>query len=155
MVEIIPRAAGLHTRLYTHPDLHTCRERIGVDGQVNSAEALIGLLPQLSRSVDSLGTAYGSYITYEVSTALAFLAFRAAGVDLAVIEVGLGGRLDATNVVEPMATAITSISYDHMAILGNTLGAIAGEKAGIIKTGIPVICSARAPEAVATIERVA
>ena len=97
----------------------------------------------------------GTYITYEVSTALAFLAFRAAGVDHAVIEVGLGGRLDATNVVEPMMTAITSISYDHMAILGNTLGEIAGEKAGIIKEGVPVVCSAQAPEAITAIERVA
>jgi dihydrofolate synthase/folylpolyglutamate synthase len=155
MLESIQRAAGLRTGLYTQPDLHTFRERIRVDGQVISAEALIALLPQLRQAVDSLGTTYGSYITYEISTALAFLAFRAAGVDHAVIEVGLGGRLDATNVVEPMATAITSISYDHMAILGNTLGAIAGEKAGIIKTGIPVVCSAQAPEAVATIERVA
>jgi dihydrofolate synthase/folylpolyglutamate synthase len=155
MLESILRAAGLHTGLYTQPDLHTFRERIRVDGQVIAAEALIALLPQLRRAVESLGTSYGSYITYEVSTALAFMAFRAAGVDHAVIEVGLGGRLDATNVVEPMATAITSISYDHMAILGNTLGQIAGEKAGIIKTGIPVVCSAQAPEAVAAIERVA
>ncbi|HEY7343497.1 MAG TPA: folylpolyglutamate synthase/dihydrofolate synthase family protein [Ktedonobacterales bacterium] len=155
MLESILRAAGLHTGLYTQPDLHTFRERIRVDGQVIAAEALIALLPELRRAVESLGSAYGSYITYEVSTALAFLAFRAASVDHAVIEVGLGGRLDATNVVEPMATAITSISYDHMAILGNTLGVIAGEKAGIIKEGVPVVCSARAPEAVATIERVA
>lgn len=155
MLESILRAAGLHTGLYTQPDLHTFRERIRVDGQVIAGERLITLIPQLRQAVESLGTTYGTYITYEVSTALAFLAFREAGVDHAVIEVGLGGRLDATNVVEPLATAITSISYDHMAILGNTLGEIAGEKAGIIKEGVPVVCSAQATEAVAAIERVA
>ena len=155
MLANILRAAGLHTGLYTQPDLHTFRERIRVDGQVIAGDQLIALAPQLRRALDELGTAYGSYITYEVATALAFLAFREARVDHAVIEVGLGGRLDATNVVEPMATAITSISYDHTAILGNTLGEIAGEKAGIIKDGVPVVCSAQAPDAVAAIERVA
>lgn len=155
MVESILRAAGLQTGLYTQPDLHTFRERIRIDGEVIGAEPLIALIPRLRDALAEIGSAYGSYITYEVSTALAFLAFREAGVDHAVIEVGLGGRLDATNVVEPMVTAITSISYDHMAILGNTLGEIAGEKAGIIKEGVPVVCSAQAPEALAAIERIA
>ena len=155
MLASILRAAGVRTGLYTQPDLHTFRERIRVDGRVIPAEQSLAPLPELRRAVESLGSDYGSYITYEVATALAFLAFRAAGVAHAVIEVGLGGRLDATNVVEPMATAITSISYDHMAILGNTLGEIAGEKAGIIKEGVPVISSAQAPEAVATITRIA
>lgn len=155
MLANILLAAGLHTGLYTQPDLHTFRERIRVDGEVIAGERLMALVPELRHAVEEMGTAYGSYITYEVSTALAFLAFRAAGVDHAVVEVGLGGRLDATNVVEPLATAITSISYDHMAILGNTLGEIAGEKAGIIKEGVPVVCSAQAPEAIAEIERVA
>ena len=155
LLESILRAAGLHTGLYTQPDLHTFRERIRIDGQVIAAERLIALLPWMRQALADIGDTQGTYITYEVSTALAFLAFRAAGVDHAVIEVGLGGRLDATNVVEPMMTAITSISYDHMAILGNTLGEIAGEKAGIIKEGVPVVCSAQAPEAVGAIERVA
>lgn len=155
MLANILHAAGLSVGLYTQPDLHTFRERIRISGQVIEGERLMALVPQLRRALEELGTAYGSYITYEVSTALAFLAFREAGVGHAVIEVGLGGRLDATNVVEPMATAITSISYDHMAILGNTLGEIAGEKAGIIKEGVPVICSAQASEAVAAIERFA
>lgn len=155
MLESILRAAGLHTGLYTQPDLHTFRERIRVDGQVVTGERLMELAPRLRRAVEEQGSAYTTYITYEVSTALAFLAFREAGVDHAVIEVGLGGRLDATNVVEPLATAITSISYDHMAVLGNTLGEIATEKAGIIKSGVPVVCSAQAPEAVTAIERIA
>jgi dihydrofolate synthase/folylpolyglutamate synthase len=155
MLANILLAAGVSTGLYTQPDLHTFRERIRIDGQVIPAGELMALLPQLRQAVESLGSAYGSYITYEVATALAFLAFRTANVAHAVIEVGLGGRLDATNIVEPLATAITSISYDHMAILGNTLGEIAGEKAGIIKEGVPIICSAQAPEAVATITRVA
>jgi dihydrofolate synthase / folylpolyglutamate synthase len=153
MLESILRAAGLHTGLYTQPDLHTFRERIRLDGQVIAGERLMALVPRLRRALREIGDSQGSYITYEVSTALAFLAFREAQVDHAVIEVGLGGRLDATNVVEPLATAITSISYDHMAILGNTLGEIAGEKAGIIKPGVPVISSAQVPEAVAAIER--
>src|SRR5262249_19572833 len=96
-----------------------------------------------------------AYLAYEVVTALAFLAFRQAGVEQAVIEVGLGGRLDATNVVEPAVTVITSISYDHMAFLGNTLTAIAREKGGIIKPGVPLVCSAQAPEAVATLTQIA
>ena len=84
-----------------------------------------------------------------IATALAFLYFREAGAHHGVIEVGLGGRLDATNVVEPMVTVITSISYDHMQVLGNTLESIAREKAGIVKHGVPVITSARAQEALA------
>ena len=91
-----------------------------------------------------------------MATALAFLAFREAGVEHAVIEVGLGGRLDATNVGRAAdVCAITSISYDHMAILGNTLSEIAREKAGIIKPGVPVVTSAQAPEALAEIARIA
>jgi len=155
MLANILQAAGLRTGLYTQPDLHTFRERIRVDSQVVAGEAIIALIPAIQQALAEIGDSHGTYITYEVSTALAFLAFREADVVHAVIEVGLGGRLDATNVVEPMATAITSISYDHMAILGNTLGEIAGEKAGIIKQGVPVICSAQAPEALATIERIA
>jgi dihydrofolate synthase/folylpolyglutamate synthase len=80
---------------------------------------------------------------FELSTALAWLYFEAARVDAVVLEVGLGGRLDSTNVCSPLITIITSISLDHQAQLGNTIGLIAGEKAGIIKDGIPVICGAR------------
>ncbi len=158
MLDAMLRAGGARVGLYTSPDLFTFRERIRIDGQPIAEEAMMRLVAQLQTAFDTLDPALGPYITWEVATALAFLAFREAGVREAVIEVGLGGRLDATNVVEPPALevcGITSISYDHMAVLGNTLTEIAHEKAGIIKPGVPIITSARAPEALAEIARVA
>jgi dihydrofolate synthase/folylpolyglutamate synthase len=93
--------------------------------------------------------------TFEITTALGFLAFAKQHVDAAVIEVGLGGRLDATNIVTPKVSVITSLSYDHMAVLGDTLAKIAGEKAGIIKPGIPVVSSPQNREALEVLERIA
>jgi dihydrofolate synthase/folylpolyglutamate synthase len=93
--------------------------------------------------------------TFEITTALAFLAFAQQNVDAAVIEVGLGGRLDATNIVTPRVSVITSLSMDHMAVLGDTLAKIAGEKAGIIKEGVPVVSSPQKEEALEVVERVA
>jgi dihydrofolate synthase/folylpolyglutamate synthase len=93
--------------------------------------------------------------TFEITTALALLHFAEAQVDVAVVEVGLGGRLDATNVVLPLVATITSLSYDHMAVLGETLAQIAGEKAGIIKEGIPVISAPQKAEALQVLQRVA
>jgi dihydrofolate synthase/folylpolyglutamate synthase len=154
MIASIVQASGIRTGLYSQPDLHTFRERMRVDGTVAPAEEIARLAPVVRAALESVGTLPQMYITYEVATALAFLYFREARVGHAVVEVGLGGRLDATNVVEPLVSVITSISYDHMNVLGNTLGEIAGEKAGIVKHGVPVVCSARAPEALAVIERV-
>lgn len=158
MLAAILQAAGKRVGLYSSPDLHTFRERIRIDGQPIAESEMTRQVARLQTAFAGLDDALGPFITWEVATALAFLAFRAAGVDEAVIEVGLGGRLDATNVVAPPALAvcgITSISYDHMAVLGDTLTEIAREKAGIIKPGIPVFTSARAPEALAEIARVA
>lgn len=158
MLAAMLRAAGVRTGLYTSPDLHTFRERIRIDGQPIGEHEMARLVALLQQAFAGLDSALGPYITWEVATALAFLAFREAGVSEAVIEVGLGGRLDATNVVAPpelKICGITSISYDHMAVLGNTLTEIAREKAGIIKPGVPVVTSARAPEALAEITRVA
>jgi dihydrofolate synthase / folylpolyglutamate synthase len=155
MLASILRTAGVRTGLYTSPDLHTFRERIQVDGIEISGEEVARLVPRVRVAAEHVTAKVGPFITWDVATALAFLAFRAARVRHAVIEVGLGGRLDATNVVEPLATAITSISYDHMHILGSTLGAIAGEKAGIVKPGVPLVCSARASEALEVISRIA
>jgi dihydrofolate synthase / folylpolyglutamate synthase len=149
----ILRAAGIATGLYTQPDLHTFRERIQLDGRVISEAEVARLVPVVRAATEGLDPTLGSLITYDVGTALAFLAFREAGMRHAVVEVGLGGRLDATNVVEPMVTAITSISYDHMEVLGHTLAEIAREKAGIIKPGVPILTSARAPEALEVIAR--
>jgi dihydrofolate synthase/folylpolyglutamate synthase len=151
----ILRAAGIATGLYTQPDLHTFRERIQLDGRVISEAEVARHVPKLRAATEALDPALGSLITYDVGTALAFVAFREAGLRHAVVEVGLGGRLDATNVVEPMATAITSISYDHMEVLGHTLAEIAREKAGIIKRGVPILTSVRAPEALEVIARIA
>ncbi len=155
MLASILTAAGVRTGLYSSPDLHTFRERIRIDGKVISEEEVARLTPQVAAALAEIGTSLGGYITFEAATALAFLAFREAHLEHAVVEVGLGGRLDATNVVEPLVSVITSISYEHMRLLGNTLTEIAGEKAGIIKPGIPVITSAQAPEAFATIQRIA
>lgn len=147
-------AAGTRAGLYSQPDLHTFRERIRVAGTVADPDCIAALAPRVRAALDRVGAALGSYITYEIATALAFLYLREADVQQAVIEVGLGGRLDATNVVEPRVVVITSISYDHMAVLGDTLTAIATEKAGIIKPGVPTVTTALAPEALDVFERV-
>ena len=155
LISSMLRASGLHVGLYTQPDLHTFRERLQIDGVPIPEVDVVRLIPELRNALATIGQTAGSYITYEVATALAFLYFQRAGAQHAVVEVGLGGRLDATNVVEPMVAVITSISYDHMQVLGTTLSAIATEKAGIIKPGVPTVCSARAPEAREVIARVA
>ncbi len=145
-------ASGLATGCYTQPDLHTFRERIAVDGVPISEAEVAALVPEVQAAIGKLDpTDAAQIITFEVGTALAFLAFARRGVAHAVIEVGLGGRLDPTNVVAPLVGVITSISLDHTAILGDTVTAIAGEKAGIIKPGMAVVTSAGDPEAVAVI----
>jgi dihydrofolate synthase/folylpolyglutamate synthase len=145
------QAAGYRTGLYTSPHLQDYVERIQVDGKPISHEGLTDLIEELKPVVARIP----NLTTFEITTALGFLYFARQDADAAVIEVGLGGRLDATNVVAPQVTAITSLSYDHMAVLGNTLAAIAGEKAGIIKEGRPVISSPQKEEAFAVLERVA
>ena len=148
MTESILRAAGLRTGLYTSPHLSRFTERIRIDGREADGDWLAALDGQLA--------AVDVPLTYfEVATALAFLAFAAARVDVAVLETGLGGRLDAVTTAEPVATAITSIGFDHTAYLGDTLTAIAGEKAGILKPGVPCFLGTLPPEADAEIARVA
>lgn len=155
MVAAMLAAAGVRAGLYTSPDLHTFRERIRIAGEPVSEAEVTRLSDVVREALTRVDPTVGSFITWEVATALAFLAFHEAGVERAVIEVGLGGRLDATNIVEPDVCAITNISYEHMEILGHTLTEIAREKAGIIKPGIPVVTSAQDPEALAEIARVA
>jgi dihydrofolate synthase/folylpolyglutamate synthase len=145
------QAEGYKTGLYTSPHLQDYVERIRVNGQPISHEELIDLVEQVKGAV----TRIPKLTTFEITTALGFLHFAQQNVDAAVIEVGLGGRLDATNVILPKVAVITSLSYDHMAVLGNTLTAIAGEKAGIIKEGVPVVSSPQKEEALAVLERVA
>ncbi|MGB9593460.1 MAG: bifunctional folylpolyglutamate synthase/dihydrofolate synthase, partial [Anaerolineae bacterium] len=124
MIASILTAAGYRTGLYTSPHLHTFRERIQVDGAMIS-EAEVAELADWIRPT----LAHTPGTTFEAITAIAFEHFRRRGVEVAVLEVGLGGRFDATNVVHPLVAVITSIGMDHMNVLGNTLGQIAGEKA--------------------------
>ncbi len=144
-------AGGYKTGLYTSPHLQDYVERIQIDGQPISHDQLVTLVEHIKSSV----AAVPKLTTFEITTAIGLLYFAEQNVDAAVIEVGLGGRLDATNVVTPRVSVITSLSYDHMAVLGNTLTLIAGEKAGIIKPGIPVVSSPQKDEARLVLEKVA
>jgi len=144
MLAAVLQASGLRTGLYTSPHLQDIEERIAIDGRPCSREDFASLTAALEEAVDKLplfGAAreLGGPTFFEVTTAMAFLHYARQKVDCAVLEVGLGGRLDSTNVCQPSVTIITSISFDHMRQLGSTLAAIAGEKAGIIKPGVPVI----------------
>lgn len=157
-VETLARAAGRRTGLYATPHLHSFRERIQIDGQPVSEEELAALaeaIVPVDRVVQAERPEIGQPTAFEVATAMALLAFRRAGVEVGVLEVGMGGRLDATNVVTPAVSVITSISYDHTAILGDTLEAIAAEKGGIIKPGVPVVVGPQQPEALVMLERIA
>lgn len=135
-------ASGLTTARYTSPHLVHLEERFAIDGRPVPRAALDAALDTVRRAVGRLRSEGGLTVEptfFEATTAAAFVLFRDAAADAAVIEVGLGGRHDATNVVAPLVTAITSVDLDHQAQLGSTLPAIAGEKAGIIKPGVPVI----------------
>jgi dihydrofolate synthase/folylpolyglutamate synthase len=151
MIESILRAAGCRTGMYTSPHLHTFRERIQLGGAPISEEQLAA---QMERLIPVLATR-PEVTVFEIITALAMREFADAGVDWGVFEVGMGGRLDATNVLLPEVAVITSISLDHVKVLGDTIAAIAGEKAGIIKADRPVVSAPQRPEAMAVIERVA
>ena len=153
LIERVLRQAGVRTGLYTQPDLHTFRERMRVNGRLISEREAAELLTEIRAVVEVIQgrREFGPYITYEVATALALLYFRRQQVQHAVLEVGLGGRLDATNVTQPLVSVITSISYDHMQILGNTLTEIATEKAGIVKPNGVVVTSAQPVEALLAI----
>jgi dihydrofolate synthase/folylpolyglutamate synthase len=153
MLAAILARAGYRTGLFTSPHLCRVEERIQIDGRPVSPEELITLLADV-RGV--LERAPGLEPTFfEIATALGFLHFRRRGVEAAVIEVGLGGRFDSTNICRPVLAVITSISFDHTQQLGDRLAAIAAEKAGIIKPGRPVVSGVTAPEARGVIERIA
>ena len=145
------QAGGYKVGLYTSPHLLDYCERIQVNGEPISHELMVELVEEIKSAVARVPF----LTTFEITTALGFLAFARQGCTAAVIEVGLGGRLDATNIVIPKVSVITSLSYDHMAVLGNTLAAIAGEKAGIIKQGVPVVSSPQKQEAHEVLERIA
>ena len=145
------QAAEYRVGLYTSPHLLDYVERIQVNSEPISHQQMIELVEEIKPAV----TKVPKLTTFEITTAIGFLAFAKQNVDAAVIEVGLGGRLDATNIVTPKVSVITSLSFDHMAVLGDTLAKIAGEKAGIIKPGVPVVSSPQNEEALDVLERVA
>eukprot|EP01067_Filipodium_phascolosomae_P007272 Filipodium_phascolosomae@DN5772_c0_g1_i1.p1 len=128
--------AGLKVGAFTSPHIYSFRERFRVNGSMISKDDTCRIVDRIMTSCAKEGI---SPTFFEVCTQLAFLHFAEQGCEYAVIETGLGGRLDSTNIVQPVASVITSIGWDHMAILGNSLEEIAGEKAGIIKSGVPVI----------------
>ena len=149
MVASVLRAAGLKTGLYTSPHLIDVRERIRIDGRLISRADLIKLTDILRPEVAEVNAAarYGTLTTFELFTALSFMYFAQKHSSWQVMEVGLGGRLDATNVVSPELSIISTIGLDHADVLGDTIGKIAAEKAGIIKEGVSVVSAAQLPEA--------
>lgn len=162
MIASILTAAGLRTGLYTSPHLERVEERLAIDGEVCSEPEFATLVADLRPAIDQLdgkaaaGERYDQGPTFfEITTAMAMRHFANRRVDAAVLEVGLGGRLDSTNVCQPAVTVITSISFDHTEQLGDTLAAIATEKAGIIKPGVPVISGVIKEEPRAVIEQIA
>lgn len=150
-IDSILRAAGLRTGFYSSPHLHTFRERIRLDGQLISQKDVVRLLAQCRPAIEAVP----GITTFEIMTVLALLHFAQQQVDWVVLEVGLGGRLDATNVVTPAVSVITPISHEHTALLGDTLAQIAREKAGIIKPGVPVVLAPQEAEALAVFQEVA
>ena len=150
MLAAIATASGRRVGLHTSPHLFHLRERLRLDGVPAPDAWLSDAVARYRAALDAIQPSF-----FEAMTALSFLYFAEEAVDLAVVEVGLGGRLDATNVLQPRLSVITSIALDHTDILGNTLAAIAREKAGIIKPGVPVLTAATQPEVLATLRTVA
>jgi dihydrofolate synthase/folylpolyglutamate synthase len=143
-------AAGYRTGLYTSPHLLDYAERVRVNMNPIPHAHLVELVDEIKPAVARIR----GLTTFEITTALGLLYFARGAVDAAVVEVGLGGRLDATNVVTPAVSAITSISYDHVLVLGDTLAKIAFEKAGIIKPGVPVVSAPQQDEALRVLQQV-
>ena len=156
MIAEMLSAAGYRTGLFTSPHITCYEERILIDGRQIEPEHLVDLVSELIPVVEQLDLQPGnmSPTFFELTTALAWMHFHQQRVDFAVMEVGLGGRLDSTNVCEPMVSVVTNISYDHTALLGNTIEQITREKAGIIKPGVPVFSGVTQPEAIAVLEEV-
>jgi len=157
MAESIARAAGLVTGIYTSPHLVDLRERIRVGGRKIAPEEFARHVTAIRPHVEAVRhkPEIRRPTYFEVLTHLALVHFVRSGVEMAAVEVGMGGRLDATNVVRPAACAIANISIDHTRQLGETLAEIAAEKAGIIKPGVPVVVSPNRPEAMAAVRAAA
>lgn len=160
MMAAILTASGVRTGLYTSPHLHRLEERFTVDGRPATPDQVVSLVDEVREAVERLEREEAlqdqcRLTFFEITTAMGLLHFARRGVGAVVLEVGMGGRLDSTNVVHPLFSIITSISFDHTRQLGNTLGAIATEKAGILKRGRPAVSGVPAGEARQAIRRVA
>jgi dihydrofolate synthase / folylpolyglutamate synthase len=141
MLAAILQTAGYKTGLYTSPHLHDFRERIKVNGEMIAEQYVIDFTKRVQPLIDEIEPSF-----FEITVAMAFEYFKKEKVDIAVIEVGLGGRLDSTNIITPQLSIITNIGWDHMNLLGDSLEKIASEKAGIIKKSIPVVVGETLPE---------
>lgn len=143
MLAAVLQTAGYKTGLYTSPHLKSFTERIRVNGQPVAEDFVVDFVNRIRPAIEKIKPSF-----FEITVAMAFDYFAQTGVDIAVIEVGLGGRLDSTNLITPLVSVITNISYDHMDLLGNTLAEIAFEKAGIIKPGVPIVVAEHQEEVV-------
>lgn len=154
IIASILNASGLRVGLFTSPHLVSFTERIRVNGEEIAEFEVVRLAEELRARIFNLQSSDPDFLPtfFEVVTAIALLYFKKEKIDIAVVEVGMGGRLDATNIVIPEVSVITNISYDHSEFLGNTLDEIAYEKAGIIKRGVPVVVSFQVPEVLEVIE---
>lgn len=150
MLAAILQTAGYKTGLYTSPHLKDFRERIKVNGKMVSQQFIIEFTEKIKPLIEEIEPSF-----FEITVGMAFEYFAEQQVDIAIIEVGLGGRLDSTNIITPEVSVITNIGYDHMNLLGNTLPEIAGEKAGIIKQGIPVVIGETLPETLPVFKKTA
>jgi len=150
MLAAILQKAGYKTGLYTSPHLHDFRERIRINGQKIPEKNVVAFTERIRDLIEKIEPSF-----FEISVAMAFEWFALEQIDIAVIEVGLGGRLDSTNIITPEVSVITNISYDHMDLLGNTLQKIAFEKAGIIKPGVPVVIGEEQAEIINVFQQIA
>jgi len=141
MLASVLQSAGYKTGLYTSPHLRDFRERIKINGEMITEEEVVAFVDHLQPYIESIQPSF-----FELTVAMAFHHFAKHNTDIAIIETGLGGRLDSTNIIQPVLSVITNIGYDHVQILGNTLEEIAAEKAGIIKPGIPVVIGEKTAE---------
>ncbi len=153
IIASILQAAGLNVGLFTSPHLINFTERIKINGDEISEEEVINLAAEVRNMVERAEDFYPTF--FEVVTTIAMLYFKRKNVDFAVIEVGMGGRLDATNIVIPEVSVITNIDYDHVEFLGKTIKEISFEKAGIIKRGVPVVSSSQVSDSMYIIKDIA
>lgn len=155
MIASVLSTAGFKTGLYTSPHLHTMRERIRIGDELINEQEFADIVSKMELHVGVTNQNWeGTLSTFEILTALAFVHYQKSGADFQVLETGLGGRLDATNVTIPDVCVLTSVSLDHTAVLGDTIAEITAEKAGIVKSGVPVVSSPQVAEAIDVIREV-